>query len=157
MNTATQGDLQMDQRIVDPQARDRSLPGAPSTAPALESTTKTTISADLKIAGDVTSEGEVQLDGDIKGSIQCATLVVGRNSEILGDAIADEVVVRGHVHGSVYSKRVFLQSTAVVEGDIHHRIIVVEEGARFEGTCRRVQDPVSIAAAERGSKTGASA
>ena len=155
MNTATQGDLQMDQRISDPQARP--LSGAPSTAPSLESTTKTTISADLKIAGDVTSEGEVQLDGDIKGSIQCATLVVGRNSEILGDAIADEVVVRGHVHGSVYSKRVFLQSTAVVEGDIHHRIIVVEEGARFEGTCRRVPDPVSIAAAERGSKTGASA
>jgi cytoskeletal protein CcmA (bactofilin family) len=146
----------MDQRILDPH---RSLPGAsaPSTAPSLESTTKTTISADLKIAGDVTSEGEVQLDGDIKGSIQCATLVVGRNSEILGDAIADEVVVRGHVHGSVYSNRVFLQSTAVVEGDIHHRIIIVEEGARFEGTCRRVQDPASIAAAERGSKAASSA
>lgn len=136
---------------MDPHAS-RQLP-APSTAPALESATRTTISADLKIAGDVTAEGEVQLDGDIKGSIQCATLVIGRNSEILGDAIAEEVVVRGRVQGSVYSKRVFLQSTAVVEGDIHHRTIIVEEGARFEGTCRRVQDPAGIAAADRQAKT----
>ena len=140
---------------MDPHARDRSFGSAPSTAPSLESATRTTISADLKIAGDVTAEGEVQLDGDIKGSIQCATLVIGRNSEILGDAIAEEVVVRGRVQGSVYSKRVFLQSTAVVEGDIHHRTIIVEEGARFEGTCRRVQDPAGMAAADRLSKAAA--
>jgi cytoskeletal protein CcmA (bactofilin family) len=145
----------MDQRITDSPTNERPPTGFSSAAPSLESATRTTISADLKIAGDVTSEGEVQLDGDIKGSIQCATLVVGRNSEILGDAIAQEVVVRGRVHGSVYSKRVFLQSTAVVDGDIHHSILVVEQGAQFEGTCHRVSDPITVAAAERSGRASA--
>jgi len=122
---------------------------AGGSAPRVESVTRTTISADLTIEGNVVSKGEVQVDGDIKGSIRCAALVIGENSEILGDIIAEEIVVRGRVIGSVHGSRVQLQSTAYVEGDIHHQALGIEQGASFEGKSRRVEDPVGKAVAAR--------
>ncbi|MGH6815591.1 MAG: bactofilin family protein [Hyphomicrobiaceae bacterium] len=125
------------------------LASAAGSAPRVESVTRTTISADLTIEGNVVSKGEVQVDGDIKGSIRCAALVIGENSEILGDIIAEEIVVRGRVIGSVHGSRVQLQSTAYVEGDIHHQALGIEQGASFEGKSKRVEDPVGKAVAAR--------
>lgn len=123
--------------------------GSQSTSPRVESVTRTTISADLTIDGHVISKGEVQVDGDIKGSIRCAALVIGQNSSILGDIIAEDIVVRGRVLGSVHGARVQLQSTAHVEGDIHHQAIGIEQGAYFEGKSLRTENAVAKALANR--------
>jgi cytoskeletal protein CcmA (bactofilin family) len=48
--------------------------------------------------------------------------------------------VRGHVVGSVYSRRVMLQTTSQVEGDIYHQALSIEQGAMFEGKSRRTND-----------------
>jgi cytoskeletal protein CcmA (bactofilin family) len=60
----------------------------------------------------------------------------------VGDVIAEEMTVGGHLKGSVRAKRVKVNSTGVVEGDIFHRTLAIEENARFEGTSRRQEKPV---------------
>jgi cytoskeletal protein CcmA (bactofilin family) len=35
---------------------------------------------------------------------------------------------------------VALQASARVEGDIHHMSLAIEQGAEFDGRCRRPQD-----------------
>jgi cytoskeletal protein CcmA (bactofilin family) len=47
------------------------------------------------------------------------------------------------VMGSVRGRRVMLQSTSHVEGDIFHQSIGIEQGAFFEGKSRRSQDPLA--------------
>ena len=42
--------------------------------------------------------------------------------------------------GTIHANRVKLNSTAVVEGDIFHRTLAIEENARFEGTSRRQEN-----------------
>jgi cytoskeletal protein CcmA (bactofilin family) len=55
------------------------------------------------------------------------------------------VVIRGHVVGSVHSRRVMLQSTSQVEGDIFHQSLSIEQGAMFEGKSRRTnEDPRTL-------------
>jgi cytoskeletal protein CcmA (bactofilin family) len=39
---------------------------------------------------------------------------------------------------------VALQSSARVEGDIHHMSLVIEQGAEFDGRCRRPADPSEL-------------
>jgi cytoskeletal protein CcmA (bactofilin family) len=39
---------------------------------------------------------------------------------------------------------VALQSSARVEGDIHHMSLAIEQGAEFDGRCRRPQDPSEL-------------
>ena len=98
------------------------------------------IGTDLTIAGNLICKGDVQVDGIVEGDIQGSSVVVGESATVTGIISAEEVVVRGHVVGSVHSRRVMLQTTSQVEGDIYHQSLSIEQGAMFEGKSRRTND-----------------
>ena len=101
--------------------------------------TRSVIDAWLTITGNLQSEGEVQVDGQIHGDIRCAHLTVGRDATVNGNITAEEVVVRGKVKGVIRANRVILQDSAHVESEIFHKKLSIEEGACFEGTSRRMR------------------
>jgi cytoskeletal protein CcmA (bactofilin family) len=113
----------------------------------------TIISADMVIRGNVSSGGEVQLDGELEGDIKAATLIVGEKASVKGEIICENVHVRGRVHGAIRAKQVALASTAHIDGDILHSSLSVESGAHFEGNCRHSDDPLSEASASDFRKT----
>jgi len=98
------------------------------------------IGDDLTITGNIVSEGEIQVDGNVQGDIQCASLVVGQDAQIRGSVVADDVVVRGRIVGSIRGQRLSLQNSCHVEADISHKSLVIEQGAFFEGKSRRADD-----------------
>lgn len=102
-----------------------------------------TIGEDLVIIGNVTSRGEVHVNGRIHGDIHCASLVFAEGSHLEGSAIAEDVIVRGRVIGSVRALRVTLRSGCHVEGDIVHQNLVIEQGAYFGGKSLRSMDPMT--------------
>ena len=101
------------------------------------------IGPDLTITGNLVSKGEVQIDGEVQGDIHGTYVVVGEKARITGGIVAEEVVVRGHVMGSLRGKRVMLQSSSHVEGDVFHQALAIEQGAFFEGKSRRSEDPIA--------------
>jgi cytoskeletal protein CcmA (bactofilin family) len=104
------------------------------------------IGTDLTIVGNLICKGEVQVDGIVEGDIQGSNVVVGEGATITGSISGEEVIVRGHVVGSVHGRRVMLQTTSQVEGDIYHQSLSIEQGAMFEGKSRRTtEDPRTIA------------
>jgi cytoskeletal protein CcmA (bactofilin family) len=105
--------------------------------------TRSVIDAWLLITGNLQSDGEVQVDGQIHGDIRCAHLTVGKDAHVAGNITAEEVVVRGKVTGAIRANRVILQDTAQVESEIVHKKLSIEEGATFEGSSRRCEDPLS--------------
>jgi cytoskeletal protein CcmA (bactofilin family) len=106
------------------------------------------IGEDLMITGNVTSKGEIQVDGEIQGDVQCGSLLLGDKSQITGCVLAEDVVVRGRVIGSIRGLRVTLQAQSHVEGDIYHQSLAIEQGAYFEGKSRRSDDPLGAKAAD---------
>jgi cytoskeletal protein CcmA (bactofilin family) len=62
---------------------------------------------------------------------------------VIGSVIAEDIVVRGRVVGSVRGLRVTLQAQSHVEGDIFHQSLAIEQGAYFEGKSRRSDDPLA--------------
>lgn len=118
--------------VAAPRSSDRSAPSV--------------IGPDLTISGNLISKGEVQIDGEVQGDIHATYVVVGERARITGGIIAEEVVVRGHVMGSIRGKRVMLQSSSHVEGDVYHQSLAIEQGAFFEGKSRRSDDPLAGAA-----------
>lgn len=114
-------------------------------APARKPTgapTRSVIDAWLNITGNLQSEGEVQVDGQINGDIRCAHLTVGKDAIITGNITAEEVVVRGKVTGTIRANRVILQDSARVDSEIFHKKLAVEEGAIFEGVSRVREEPM---------------
>jgi cytoskeletal protein CcmA (bactofilin family) len=96
-----------------------------------------TISRGMTVIGKVSDEGAVHVFGQIEGELLASSVVVGEGARVEGDLVADELTVGGTVKGTIHANRVKLSSTAVVEGDIFHRSLSIEENARFEGTSKR--------------------
>src|SRR5271165_5673851 len=108
---------------------------------SVHSTGDSNISNDLTIIGDVTSKGSVTLDGVIEGNIYCTSLIVTTNGRVNGGIVANqEVTVQGQVTGTIRGRRVMLQSSAKVDGDIFHQGIGIEMGTRYDGALRWTED-----------------
>ncbi|ESQ89810.1 hypothetical protein ABAC460_10940 [Asticcacaulis sp. AC460] len=99
----------------------------------------------LVIDGNITGNGDLHLDGTVRGDVKCGHLIVGESGSIEGKVEADTIEVRGRIVGSISGKQVKLQATAYVEGDITHEALAIDVGAYFQGRClqsRRVDAPV---------------
>ena len=101
------------------------------------------LSSDLTIKGNLTTTGDIQIEGIIEGDIKAHLLTVGESATVKGEVIADDVVVNGRVVGCVRGLKVRLTATARVEGDVIHKTIAIESGAHFEGSVKRNDDPLS--------------
>lgn len=102
------------------------------------------ISADLKIIGDLSSKGEIQVDGTVDGDIRTKTLLVGETAQIKGEIVAESVFIHGSVNGQIKAQDVTLSKTAHMVGDILHENLSIETGAFLEGHCKRlVQKPLA--------------
>jgi cytoskeletal protein CcmA (bactofilin family) len=100
--------------------------------------TPSIVGADCIFTGDVLSEGEVQIDGHLKGDIRCHTLVIGVQGSVTGEIIAEVVSVLGGVTGQITAQTVALAKTAHILGDITHDSLSVEVGAFVEGRFNRL-------------------
>ena len=116
------------------------------------------IAAGMHISGDVETNGTMKIDGRIDGSVLGARQVMlGRHGTIHGNLRAGEVVVGGLIDGAIVAnERLELQASAVVNGDIDTKSIVVLEGARINGAVRmqETQPSNSTAAVVRPASTG---
>jgi cytoskeletal protein CcmA (bactofilin family) len=104
---------------------------------------KSVISNDLRIIGQslrIISRGTLQVDGEIEGDVGGAEIIIGEEGRVTGTVAAERVIVRGRISGVIRAMTVALQSTARVEGDIHHMSLAIEQGAEFDGRCRRPAD-----------------
>lgn len=130
-----------------PPALPTAAPSAVRPAAALRPTgdrgIQSVIGPDLTVLGNLVSKGEVTIEGEVQGDIHAQHVVVGDKARVTGGIVADEVVVRGHVLGSLRGKRVQLQATSHVEGDVYHQSLAIEQGAYFEGKSRRSEDPTA--------------
>jgi len=111
-------------------------------APSVEAG-KSVIGNDLRIIGQslrIISRGTLQVDGHVEGDVGGAEIIIGEEGRVTGTVAAERVIVRGQISGVIRAMTVALQSSARVEGDIHHMSLAIEQGAEFDGRCRRPAD-----------------
>jgi len=99
------------------------------------------ISADLKITGDLISDGDIQLNGTLVGDIKTGSLTIGESAHVEGKVSAKEIRISGEVTGEVMAEDVTLTKSAKINGDIIHENLSIESGADVEGNFRRQQAP----------------
>jgi cytoskeletal protein CcmA (bactofilin family) len=99
------------------------------------------IGKDLVLEGGITGEGELHVDGVIRGDVRVARLTIGETGQIEGTVAAEMVEARGKVIGSITAKQIRLFSTAHIDGDITHEQLAMETGASFQGRSLKFQRP----------------
>lgn len=96
------------------------------------------ISQSVKIEGSIVSDGNVRIDGTVNGNISInGNLTIGDTSTIHGEVKANNVILNGKLDGkAIANEKLRLESKAVMKGDLISKILIVEEGAFFEGSSK---------------------
>jgi cytoskeletal protein CcmA (bactofilin family) len=120
----------------------RPTEAAPASATPARPEAICSIGSGTSIVGNITCDGPAQFYGHIEGEVRGSDLLIGEGAEVVGNVIAQEVTIRGRIKGTIRAVRVKLQASGAVEGDIFHRSLSVEDTALFEGSSRRVENPI---------------
>lgn len=105
------------------------------------------LAENVSVQGDLTSEGDVQLDGALHGDLKVSHLSIGETGRVEGSILAESVEVRGRVTGAITARSVKLFATARVDGDIVHEQLAIDAGAHFAGRSLKgppAQDQLSL-------------
>src|SRR6266542_5002520 len=100
------------------------------------------IGSGMSIIGNIECKGPAQVFGRFEGELRASDLLIGDGAHIEGSVVAQDVTVCGHIKGTIRAVRVKLQNGGVVEGDIFHRSLSIDENSQFEGSSRRIENPI---------------
>jgi cytoskeletal protein CcmA (bactofilin family) len=95
-----------------------------------------------KIIGKLFSEEPIRIDGQVDGEISANDIVViGEGAVVTAQLKAASVVIAGKISADIIAaKRVEIRPTAKVFGNITTPVLVVEDGALFEGHCTMIAE-----------------
>lgn len=105
-------------------------------APARASSETSLISSALKVTGQLESDEDIQIEGQVEGDIRARKVMIGVKASVKGTVFGDDVDLAGTVNGKIEAKTVVLAKTARMSGDIVHEILQVDKGAFIDGHCR---------------------
>lgn len=98
------------------------------------------ISAGTSIKGEISSDNDIRVDGNVEGKIfSKGKVVVGESASLKGELLCDVVDLWGKMDGDIYVNDVLsVKNSAVVNGNIYVRKFQVEMGAQINGSCHMI-------------------
>ncbi len=116
------------------------------------------IGSGTSLKGDITSSGDLRIDGTLVGNIICsAKVIIGANGVVEGDVSGVTADIMGKVSGTIKVKELLqLKSNCQVNGNIHSAKLQIEPAANFNGQCHMIHEtPVSTTSSKSGSSSSA--
>ncbi len=97
----------------------------------------TTLSSSTSITGDMNVDNDIRIAGSLKGKLTTSGhLIVEQSGVIEGEIKASAATIAGKIIGNIETTdRLVLEPKATLTGDIKTKLLVIEDGATFNGNC----------------------
>jgi cytoskeletal protein CcmA (bactofilin family) len=121
-------------------ASESAAPAAPSgstgSTESRREATEGILDSHARFNGKFVSDRDLRIDGEAQGEIECqGTLVLSPQARVRASIKAHNVVINGDYEGNVDSGGRFeIGSTGRVKGEVKTQVLVIKEGAFFEGS-----------------------
>lgn len=93
------------------------------------------VEGDLSASEDKVGSDAFVISGKVDGAVRAPRVDVSVTGSVLKGVEAEEAQVRGRVEGGILARRrLILEETAVVEGDVRARTLALKEGGQVNGT-----------------------
>lgn len=104
------------------------------------------IGAGTSLKGDISSNGDIRIDGKLDGNIHCtAKVVIGANGVVTGDVNGQLADIMGKVTGSIKVKDLLqLKGGSVITGNLQAAKLQIEPTANFNGECHMAQNVANM-------------
>src|SRR6201986_4932787 len=108
-------------------------------------TSTSLIGAGTTMKGDITSNGDLRIDGSLVGNINCsAKVVIGANGVVQGDINGQQADIMGKVTGTIKVKDLLqLKGGSILNGNIQAAKLQIEPTANFNGQCHMAIETVA--------------
>ena len=112
------------------------------------------ISEGSQLEGYLKSGHDVRIGGVLNGTLETESkAILTEQGTVSGDVLCHDADIAGKVNGDVLGKnKIILRKTALLEGNLTTKILVVEEGAKVNGLCK-MGDISSIKSSEHSDST----
>ena len=116
--------------------------------------------------GKYVSDRDLRIEGEASGEIECSgTLIISPQAKVRSSVTAANVIINGDYEGDVdCGGRFEIGSTGRVKGKVKAQVLVVKEGAHFEGAVMMTPEgrassnaPVPASSSSAGPAKGGSA
>lgn len=91
------------------------------------------ITQGIDFSGEINTEGDIHLDGKMKGIIKAQEVVIGPEGEFDGEITANVLVVGGNIKGKFTIKNLHIKKEGLIQGKAKYEIIVVDAGGNIQG------------------------
>ncbi len=109
------------------------------------------ISADLRILGNLLSDGIIEIEGRLDGNITCNFATIRKGGVIKGDIIAESLQIDGVVEGLIKARHVRISETGRVTGVVMYETLSIKDGAFIDGQCKTME-PATVLLEQRSDK-----
>ncbi|QCR07338.1 bactofilin family protein [Brenneria rubrifaciens] len=94
----------------------------------------TFISQGTRLEGSLAADGNITVEGDIEGDVQCNnTIKVEHTGKVTGELTSQQIIINGHVEGRIYASSVAILAQGKVVGNIFSHEFSIEKGGIFTG------------------------
>lgn len=98
---------------------------------------RSVLASDLRIVGDISAEGTIELMGEVEGSMKAKIVIVSGEGTLSGTVSADTVELKGKMQGAIGCNGLTLRSSAQVRADVVYSTLAIESGAQIDGSFKK--------------------
>lgn len=115
---------------------------------------ETIIAQGVRIEGEFIAEGDIVIEGEVRGTITTSgDLRVGDSAKVEADIRAQNAVVSGEIRGTMHILgKLELMSSSKFTGDVAVDVLSVGAGAQVNGTVRMGEEVAQMVAGKKGAK-----
>ena len=98
-----------------------------------KNSTLSIIGEGIDFSGEINTEGNIHIDGIMRGIIRANEVVIGPNGEFDGEIIADILIINGTIKGKFSIKNLHIRKEGLLQGRAKYEILVVDIGGIIQG------------------------
>jgi len=101
----------------------------------MEHQADTVIGVEVQVKGNLQNKGSILVNGNVEGEIKSdENVTIGESASVTGPIFAKTILISGKVTGTVEAgEKLEIDPTGIINGDIKTKILIVREGASFNG------------------------
>lgn len=97
------------------------------------------IASDMMVEGQLVATGAIEIEGRVKGTLKCHSIVIRDGGIVEGNILADSLSVKGEVSGSARAKNITILANAKFQGEVEYETLSVEDGACIDASFKRIE------------------
>ena len=87
----------------------------------------------IDFSGEINTEGNIHIDGIMKGLIKANEVVIGPTGDFDGEIIANNFIINGKVKGKFTIGNLHVRKDGLLQGRAKYEILLVDSGGRIQG------------------------